>query len=489
MTEQQPSSSQLADSVPVAAPASPAAQAGEGELQPPQHWSEQPLEDDGDSALGDDAASSTASIASSILEYRTVNGRTYHSDRGSHQYWGANDDRQNETLDIHGERHHVFTLAQDGKLCYAPLKPDIQKAVDIGTGTGIWAIDFGDEYPNCEVIGTDLSPIQPGWVPPNVHFQIDDFTQEWTFADNSLDYVHFRWLVGTVTDWAALFKQAYKALKPGGWIESFECNGYFESEDDTVTDKTAAAQWGYIFREGSKKMGSTASFTVVRDGLQKKALEEAGFTNIQQQPLRFPISDWATDPKLKQIGQYTRAALENDIEGTMGFMANQLGWSPEEVTVYAAHLRKEVRQRKVHALYRANVAWAQKPETSETSYALHLKLLSLYEPNQLLPAPHCFASAYPSCEPEADSDESEGYTPAPHCFASAYPSCEPEADSDESEGYTPALSSWQRQSFISGGFIREDDYQREVKLFARSDTRQGNKVFWWDAYIVTSLHM
>lgn len=49
----------------------------------------------------------------------------------------------------------------------------------------------------------------------------------------------------------------------------------------------------------------------------------------------------------------------------MGFMANQLGWSPEEVTVYAAHLRKEVRQRKVHALYRANVAWAQKPETSE----------------------------------------------------------------------------------------------------------------------------
>lgn len=28
--------------------------------------------------------------------------------------------------------------------------------------------DFGDNYPGCEVIGTDISPIQPGWVPPNV---------------------------------------------------------------------------------------------------------------------------------------------------------------------------------------------------------------------------------------------------------------------------------------------------------------------------------
>lgn len=28
--------------------------------------------------------------------------------------------------------------------------------------------DFADEYPNCEVIGTDLSPIQPTWIPPNL---------------------------------------------------------------------------------------------------------------------------------------------------------------------------------------------------------------------------------------------------------------------------------------------------------------------------------
>lgn len=63
-----------------------------------------PRDDDQDSAVGDDAASSTASIASSILQYRTINGRTYHSDRAvssdSAHYWGANDDKQNQNLDL-----------------------------------------------------------------------------------------------------------------------------------------------------------------------------------------------------------------------------------------------------------------------------------------------------------------------------------------------------------------------------------------------------
>ena len=43
--------------------------------------------EDADSALGYDLAESTASLTSSILRYRTVHGRTYHSDRGNAQYW------------------------------------------------------------------------------------------------------------------------------------------------------------------------------------------------------------------------------------------------------------------------------------------------------------------------------------------------------------------------------------------------------------------
>ena len=37
-------------------------------------------------------------------------------------------------------RHHYLTLLLDNKLFLAPLKPDIQKVLDIGTGTGMFLI-------------------------------------------------------------------------------------------------------------------------------------------------------------------------------------------------------------------------------------------------------------------------------------------------------------------------------------------------------------
>lgn len=35
--------------------------------------------------------------------------------------------------------------------------------LDVGTGTGIWAIEMGDMFPDAKIIGTDLAPTQPTW--------------------------------------------------------------------------------------------------------------------------------------------------------------------------------------------------------------------------------------------------------------------------------------------------------------------------------------
>lgn len=75
-------------------------------------------------------------------------------------------------------------LAWDNKLHESPLN-EPHRILDIGTGTGIWAIDMADQYPIAEVVGTDLSPIQPSWVPTNCRFEVDDATLEWTFKDVS----------------------------------------------------------------------------------------------------------------------------------------------------------------------------------------------------------------------------------------------------------------------------------------------------------------
>ncbi|GKU09081.1 unnamed protein product, partial [Fusarium langsethiae] len=129
----------------------------------PEHWqqlAEEENDNDGDAhSLSEESLnSSTASVISSIFEYRKLHGRTYHREIGSAQYWAANDERQSELLDIN---HHCLTLGIGGKLHLAPIDTSkITKALDIGTGTGIWALDFADEHPNIQVIGTDVSPIQ-----------------------------------------------------------------------------------------------------------------------------------------------------------------------------------------------------------------------------------------------------------------------------------------------------------------------------------------
>ena len=59
-------------------------------------------------------------------------------------------------------QHHVITLLLGGELHLAPLL-NPKKILDIGTGTGLWAIEMADRYPDAMVVGTDLSPTQPTW--------------------------------------------------------------------------------------------------------------------------------------------------------------------------------------------------------------------------------------------------------------------------------------------------------------------------------------
>lgn len=123
------------------------------------------------------------------------------------EYAFPNDEEELERLDM---QHAMMCRLMSDKLFWAPIHPNPTKVLDLGTGTGIWAVDFADMFPSAEVIGTDLSAIQPSWVPQNLSFIIDDAEADWTFESDSFDYIHNRNFVCSIRDWPRLIEQAYR---------------------------------------------------------------------------------------------------------------------------------------------------------------------------------------------------------------------------------------------------------------------------------------
>ncbi|KAG7038397.1 hypothetical protein JMJ78_0000933 [Colletotrichum scovillei] len=211
-------------------------------------------DDESDPGLDDDQCS-TKSMTDDVLNYQYLDDRAYHSRIFRSIYWAPNDELQSEAM---GLCHSLFYEASYGKLFLAELPDNAQKILDVGTGTGAWAI------------------------------HIDDFNEPWTFKDNSLDYINMRFLTGSVRDWKFLVGEAYRCLKEGGILESSEPSFLIESDDGTVNQRSAWNQWHGVFKEYGAQIGQT--FSVVQEGIQRQALKEAHFSDIRELDFQVPIA-------------------------------------------------------------------------------------------------------------------------------------------------------------------------------------------------------
>lgn len=52
-----------------------------------------------------------------------------------------NDETEQDRMDL---MHHIYRLLLGGTLCRAPIPDNVQRVLDLGTGTGIWAMDFAE---------------------------------------------------------------------------------------------------------------------------------------------------------------------------------------------------------------------------------------------------------------------------------------------------------------------------------------------------------
>jgi SAM-dependent methyltransferase len=300
----------------------------------------------------------TSSISSSIRDYMYENGRRYHRFREG-QYNFPNDDPEQEREDM---KHAMMKLLCKQKLHFAPIGDHPQQILDMGTGTGIWAIEMGDQFRSANVLGVDLSPIQPDWLPPNVQFLVDDVESPWLHPRNHFDYIHCRHTVMGIRNWMRLFRRCHEHLKPGGWIELQEVyHSPLTTKPGGVPKDNPIAQYWSLVTNGLNELG--VDFHISAGSKLADMMRDAGYVNVTERTLHIPLGTWPKNKVLKTVGLYWRTILMDGIQAiALGPLTRGLKWSVADVEAFLISVRKAYLECNPLLLYmRLRIIYAQKP--------------------------------------------------------------------------------------------------------------------------------
>ena len=188
------------------------------------------------------------------------------------------------------------------------------------TSVGLWAIEMADAFPSATVIGIDLSPIQPGWTPPNCYFFVDDAEQvPWEF-EQKFDIIHIRSMEAAFGNWSKVYEQVFENLHPGGIVENQSQESWIHSLDRDTPD--AVMEWQSLLVGASRSFGRDMHMSKEH----KRLMQEAGFQDIEEVVYKIPIGPWAKSDK--QLSEVCLGVMLEGVESySLQLLTRELGMS------------------------------------------------------------------------------------------------------------------------------------------------------------------
>ncbi|KAK8117278.1 TAM domain methyltransferase [Apiospora kogelbergensis] len=281
-------------------------------------------------------------------------------------------------------QHELSIEVHAGRLYLAPVT-NPRRVLDIGTGSGEWALDFGKntlshllpsdcttpsfrasklilsgkarQNPASSVLGVDLVAVKAPPTEPNCSFCIGDVEEDWQFASGKFDYIYARSLARKFSNTRRYMASVYANLNPGGFVEFQEWVTELRSANNSL-DGTALQKWNRGMLQGSpphltvyfseepmltlqlamKQIGQELDFI---NGYPPM-LEKAGFVNITERRYPVPVTCWAPGKRLQKIGGLMRQKHSYTIFGGV------LGWSKEDLQILVRDVKSDLQNNNIH---------------------------------------------------------------------------------------------------------------------------------------------
>ncbi|KAG8967240.1 hypothetical protein FRC03_010315 [Tulasnella sp. 419] len=310
----------------------------------------------------------------------------------------------------------------------APREGVERAILDLGSGSGSWAIEMANAFPHAQVVGIDLAPTTTKELPPNCRFEFDDFTLGLPHYHHCFDVVHARFIANGVTSFTAIIEEMAQCLRPGGialLVEAdFELlNEHLEplnaAQDDDDSPNTSwlsrffMETYETLKQRGSDIDGSRNIGTLIRDcTLLENCGKQTLYTNVgpwlrgtwSQNPhetlvIRRRIlegSNPTEQERYDRIGELLRSDLLELGDSFKPLLLSE-GYFPDVVNQILDNMKKELNDSNFHSYIQWHFAWGTR--RIETTTGLDEESLE-YSSGESSPA-----SGSAGLPPETNDDE------------------------------------------------------------------------------------
>ena len=262
-----------------------------------------------------------------------------------------NDEAEQTRLAI---AHQAYLPVLDDQLTLGLIPRSAKRILDIGTGTGDWAMAVAERFPKAEIIATDITnAFQPASAPPNVFYELDDAQNEWAYNE-PFDFIHMRNLSGAFSNWGTIYAEVSKNLRRGGTFEIAD-RGLIQFKKETADSNTS------IFNGAIQSAAETSGRPLNLNHLKKPMFDNAGLSVTKTRVIEVPLGTYDPDPQKRVTGKMAMVAVLEGLEAvSLRLLTKHLGWKEDDVRDLCGKVQEEIMRPDARAFIRVEFVIARK---------------------------------------------------------------------------------------------------------------------------------